>query len=55
MKTPRKIALIRTAVLGAFLALAAAFSYAVYEDRADGRLMDEEGVIDTDLIEPLDQ
>lgn len=55
MKNTRKVVVGRTLVLGALLAVAGAFTYAVYDDRTNGRLMDEEGVIDTDFVEPLDQ
>ena len=55
MKNTRKIVISRTAILGLVLAAATAFVYAVYEDRTEGSLMDEEGVIDKELIEPLDQ
>lgn len=55
MSTTRKVVIARTVILASLLALAGAFAYAVYDDRTDGRLMDDEGVIDTDLIEPLDQ
>ncbi len=46
MSNSRKIAITRTAMLFALVVISGLFSVAVYEDRSEGTLMDEQGIID---------
>ena len=50
MKPYKKVTIVRTALIALVAALAGVFAYAVYDDRATGTLLDEQGIIERDDI-----
>lgn len=50
MRRYRKVVIARTVLLLALVAAAGAFAFAVHEDKVDGTLLDDEGVIDRQMV-----